>query len=75
MRKAVDTVFRYLAILQCVPVHPGRKATARILAELREKDPEFNVSARSMQRSLEQLSARFPITCETGQNQSLVLDR
>lgn len=65
MRKAVDTVFRYLAILQCIPAQPARKTTARILAELREKDPEFNVTARSMQRSLEQLSARFPITCET----------
>ena len=65
MRKAVDTVFRYLAILQCIPAHPARKTTTRILAELRAKDPEFNVSARSMQRSLEQLSARFPITCET----------
>ena len=65
MRKAVDTVFRYLAILQCIPVHPARKTAARILAELRERDPEFNVSPRSMQRSLEQLSARFPITCET----------
>ena len=65
MRKAVDTVFRYLAILQCVPAHPARKTTTRILEELRGRDPEFNVSARSMQRSLEQLSARFPITCET----------
>ena len=65
MRKAVDTVFRYLAILQCIPAHPARKTTTRILAELRAKDPEFNVSARSMQRSLEQLSARFPIACET----------
>ena len=65
MRKAVDTVFRYLAILQCIPAHPARKTTTRILAELRGKDPEFNVSARSMQRSLEQLSARFPIACET----------
>lgn len=64
MRRAVDTVFRYLAILQCIPADPGRKSTARILAELRERDPEFNVSARSIQRSLEQLSARFPITCE-----------
>ena len=65
MRKAVDTVFRYLAILQCIPAHPARKTTTRVLAELRGKDPEFNVSARSMQRSLEQLSARFPIACET----------
>ncbi len=65
MRKAVDTVFRYLAILQCIPAQPARKTTTRILEELREKDPEFNVSTRSMQRSLEQLSARFPITCET----------
>ena len=65
MRRAVDTVFRYLAILQCIPAHPARKTTTRILDELREKDPEFNVSPRSMQRSLEQLSARFPITCET----------
>ena len=65
MRKAVDTVFRYLAILQCIPAHPARKSTARILAELRERDPEFDVSARSMQRSLEHLSGRFPITCET----------
>ena len=65
MRKAVDTVFRYLAILQCIPAHPRRKTTAQIRAELREKDPEFNTSARTIQRNLEQLSARFPITCET----------
>ena len=64
MRRAVDTVFRYLAILQTIPAHPARKATARILAELREKDPEFNVNARTMQRDLEYLSGRFPITCE-----------
>ncbi|MCY3940777.1 MAG: WYL domain-containing protein [Gammaproteobacteria bacterium] len=65
MRRAVDTVFRYLAILQCIPADPGRKTTARILAELRERDPEFNVNARTMQRDLEYLSGRFPITCET----------
>ncbi|MDE0130056.1 MAG: WYL domain-containing protein [Gammaproteobacteria bacterium] len=65
MRRAVDTVFRYLAILQCIPAHPARKTTARILTELRERDPEFNVNARTMQRDLEYLSGRFPITCET----------
>ena len=64
MRRAVDTVFRYLAILQSIPAHPARKTTAQILAELSEKDPEFKVNARTMQRDLEYLSGRFPITCE-----------
>ena len=65
MRKATDTVLRHLAMLASIPIRPKSKSTREIREELLEKDPEFEVSVRSIQRSLELLSARFPIASET----------
>lgn len=65
MRKATDTTLRNLAILQAIPAHPRTKNTREIMDELRRMDPEFAVDIRTVQRSLERLSAKFPITCDT----------
>ena len=65
MRKATDTVLRHLAMLASIPVRPKSKSTREIREELLEKDSEFDVSVRSIQRSLEMLSAHFPIASET----------
>ena len=65
MRRATDTMLRNLAMLGCIPVYPRDKSTRRILEELREMDSDYDVSVRSVQRSLERLSGIFPITCET----------
>ena len=65
MRTATDTTLRHLAMLAAIPVQPRRKSTSKILEELRDKDPNFNVGVRSIQRSLVRLSQLFPITSET----------
>ena len=65
MRKATDTTLRNLAILATIPAHPKSKSTSQIQNELRDKDPDYDVTARTVQRSLEQLSAVFPITADT----------
>jgi len=64
MRKAADTTLRNLAMLQLIPTRPRRKSTPQIMAELSELDSDFEVTARSIQRDLEKLSAIFPITSE-----------
>ena len=64
MRKATDTTLRNLAMLSCIPVCPNAKSTKRILQELRELDPDYDVSERTVQRDLDQLSGQFPISCE-----------
>ena len=65
MRTATDTTLRHLAMLEAIPVAPRSKSTRQILEELHDKDPDFNVSIRSIQRSLERLSQLFPITSDT----------
>ena len=65
MRKATDTTLRNLAMLGCIRAYPSAKSTRRILEELREMDPDYSVSARSVQRGLERLSGHFPVSCET----------
>ena len=65
MRKATDTTLRNLAILATIPAYPKSKSTSQIRDELRDKDPDYDVTARTVQRSLEQLSAVFPITADT----------
>ena len=65
MRKTTDTLLRNLAMLGCIPVYPHEKCTRRIHEELREMDSDYDVTARSIQRSLERLSRLFPIACET----------
>ena len=65
MRKATDTTLRNLAMLQAIPAQPRKKSTRQIMDELRRMDPEFAVDVRTVQRSLERLSTKFPITCDT----------
>ena len=64
MRKNTDTTLRNLAMLQAIPAYPRSKSTRQIMEELRDLDPDFDVTARSTQRSLEKLSATFPIACD-----------
>ena len=64
MRKATDTTLRHLATLECIPVHPRTKTTRQIVEELLATNSEYDVTVRSVQRSLETLSAVFPITSE-----------
>ena len=65
MRTATDTTLRYLAILSAIHVGLPGKSTSQIFEELRDKNPDFDVTKRTIQRSLEHLSQRFPITSET----------
>ena len=65
MRKATDTTLRNLAMLATIPAHPNSKSTAQIQRELQDKDPDYDVTTRSIQRSLERLSSVFPIVAET----------
>ena len=65
MRTATDTTLRHLAMLAAIPDRPPGRSTRQILEKLRGKDPDFDVSLRTIQRSLEQLSRVFPITSET----------
>lgn len=51
-------------MLQAIPQHPRTKSTTQIWEELRALDPDFDVTARSVQRNLEKLSATFPISSE-----------
>jgi len=51
-------------MLTAIPARPHTKSTRQIREELRGKDPDFDVSRRTIQRSLEQLSRVFPIASE-----------
>ena len=64
MRTATDTTLRHLAMLSAIPVGLPGKSTSQIFDGLRDKNPDFDVTRRTIQRSLEQLSQRFPITSE-----------
>ncbi len=64
MRKSGDTTLRALALLQLIPAYPQMKSTANIRRELRDKNTEFDVDIRSIQRDLERLSVLFPLSCE-----------
>ena len=64
MRKATDTTLRHLATLRCIPVSPRTKTTRKIVEELLDTSTDYDVTVRSVQRSLEMLSAVFPITSE-----------
>lgn len=62
---ATDTTLRNIAMLQAIPVYPRSKSTREIKEELDDLGPDFDVTARSVQRSLDKLSLLFPITSET----------
>ena len=64
MRKATDTTLRHLATLECIPVYPRTKTTRQVVEALLAANSEYDVTVRSVQRSLETLSAVFPITSE-----------
>lgn len=64
MRTATDTTLRHLAMLTAIPARPQSKSTRQIREELHGKDRDFDVSLRTIQRSLEQLSRVFPIASE-----------
>ena len=64
-RTTTDTTLRHLAMLSAIPVGLPGKSTSQIVDGLRDKSPDFDVTRRTIQRSLEQLSRRFPITSET----------
>ena len=64
MAKTTDTLLRNLAMLACIPVHPRDKSTRRIREDLRAMGSDYDVTARTVQRSLERLSGLFPIACE-----------
>ncbi len=65
MRTATETTLRHVAMLTAIPAPPHRKSTRQIMEALRDKDPNFAVSVRSVQRSLESLSRIFPIASDT----------
>ena len=64
MPKSVDTTLRYLATLMAIPATPKSRSTREIYDMLQRDNPEFTVTLRSIQRSLDDLSSRFPITSE-----------
>ncbi|MCY4147853.1 MAG: WYL domain-containing protein [Gammaproteobacteria bacterium] len=64
MPKSVDTTLRHLATLAAIPLSPERRSTREIYNKLCRENPEFAVNIRSIQRSLEELSRRFPITAD-----------
>ena len=64
MPRAVDTTLRHLATLAAIPVSPDRRSTRDILEVLRGENPDFEVDIRTIQRSLNELSLRFPIVAE-----------
>ena len=64
MRMATDTTLRNIAMLQAIPVYPRSKSTRQIMDELADLSADFDVTARSVQRSLDKLSLIFPITSE-----------
>ena len=65
MRKVTDTTLRSLAMLQAIPAYPHSKSTRQIMDDLHDLDPDFDVTVRTVQRSLENLSAKFPIASDT----------
>ncbi len=62
MPKSVDTTLRYLETLIAIPVYPKTRSTREIHNILCQKSSDYAVDMRSIQRSLNDLSSRFPIT-------------
>ena len=54
----------FLSMSRAFLIRPHSKSTRQIHEALRDKNPDFDVSVRSIQRSLERLSELFPITSE-----------
>lgn len=64
MPRAVDTTLRHLATLTAIPVSPRSRSTREIYDLLCRENPDFAVDIRSIQRSLDELSRRFPIAAD-----------
>ena len=64
MPRAVDTTLRHLATLIAIPVSPRSRSTREIYDRLCRENPDFAVDIRSLQRSLDELSRRFPIAAD-----------
>lgn len=58
----MDTLFRYIAMLQLIPRAPQYKATTTLQTLLEEKG--FTVNLRSIQRDLERISGHYPLICD-----------
>ena len=71
MRKASDTMLRYLAMLPLIPVHPSTISAAQLKQKLRAQNAEFEVNIRSVQRDLEKLSLILPLSSESRGRASL----
>ena len=64
MRKPTDTTLRYLALLQLIPAYPKMMSVAELQKALRDKNDEYEIGARSLQRDLNKLSGVFPLSSE-----------
>jgi predicted DNA-binding transcriptional regulator YafY len=60
-----DSLFRLIALLQCIPRAPSSRSTTTLMQFMEEQG--FIVSARMLQRDLEKLSQWFPIDCDTSE--------
>ena len=60
-----DTLMRHLALLRMIPRHPHKRATTTLHERLIEEG--FTLTPRSLQRDLERLSTRFPLTCDSSE--------
>lgn len=59
MSELKDPLYRYLTLLQLIPIWPERISTPALLEKL--KDKGFKITARSLQRDLSVKLASFPI--------------
>lgn len=57
-----DTSLRYIAMLGCIPVNPGKISIADIRSKLEQLSPDYRVDIRTVQRDMERLSGKFPLT-------------
>ena len=57
-----DTLLRTLALLRLIPRAPAKRDTSTLHELLREEG--FIVDIRTLQRDLQNLSVKFPLTCE-----------
>lgn len=64
-RQNLDTSLRYIALLRSIPVYPRKISVADISNYLKSRSTEYSVDTRTLQRDLEKLSRKFPITCDT----------
>ncbi|MCY4218848.1 MAG: WYL domain-containing protein [Gammaproteobacteria bacterium] len=64
MPRSADTALRHLETLMAIPSEPDSRSTREIYNLLCQAHPEYNVSIRTLQRSLDDLSRKFPITAK-----------